>query len=69
MAETSAEVKRLVSEKGFGFVLDARGVERFFHRSACKGVRFEELKVGDRVWVVPSEDSTKGPRCTQVTRA
>ena len=46
-------VKRLVTDKGFGFLLGADGVERFFHYSAVKSSGgIDALKEGDRKSVV-----------------
>jgi CspA family cold shock protein len=42
-------VKRLVKDKGFGFIGADRGVECFFHRSACTGTSFEQLREGQSV--------------------
>jgi CspA family cold shock protein len=42
------KIKRLVSEKGFGFIEGNRG-DLFFHRSELKGVSFEELSEGQVV--------------------
>lgn len=46
MARMSGTVKRLVRDKGFGFIGTDRGVEYFFHRSACAGNTFDELREG-----------------------
>ena len=32
-------IKRIVSDKGFGFILASDGMEYFFHNSACQGIR------------------------------
>ena len=37
-------IKRIVSDKGFGFVADESGQEYFFHQSACQS--FESLREG-----------------------
>ena len=42
---TNGKVKRVVSEKGFGFIEAADGGEYFFHQSACQGVRFTVLLI------------------------
>jgi CspA family cold shock protein len=49
-------VKRLVSDKGFGFILATDGQEYFFHRSACDV--FEDLREGEGV----SFDVGRGPK-------
>ncbi len=46
----TGSIKRIVADKGFGFVADeATADEYFFHRSDVKGKPFEALQVGDRV--------------------
>jgi cold shock protein len=61
-------IKRLVSDKGFGFIADdATKVEYFFHRSACVGVLFEHLSEQDKVEFSP-EKGDKGPRAGQVSK-
>ncbi|MFN2447328.1 MAG: cold-shock protein, partial [Vicinamibacterales bacterium] len=37
MASVNGTIKRLVSDKGFGFVAADDGSEYFFHQSACNG--------------------------------
>ena len=60
-------VKRVMPDKGFGFIRDdASGKEFFFHRSSVEGMRaFEELREGDAV-TFESQDSAKGPRAARV---
>jgi len=45
----SGTVKRLVSDKGFGFILASDGNEYFFHNSAWVGIRFDDLREGTAV--------------------
>ena len=40
-------IKRL-TDKGFGFIENGTGTDMFFHMSACEGVRFEELREGQK---------------------
>jgi CspA family cold shock protein len=42
-------VKRLVSDRGFGFIEDDRGTDLFFHHSAIQGATIEELREGQVV--------------------
>jgi CspA family cold shock protein len=58
-------VKRLVSEKGFGFVAAADGNEYFFHQSACVGTPFEALREGQAV-TFDTGQGPKGPRAENV---
>lgn len=41
-------IKKLVSDKGFGFI-KSDGEDMFFHRSAVTGITFEELQEGQSV--------------------
>ena len=38
MTNMTGTIKRLVSDKGFGFVAASDGNEYFFHHSGCRGV-------------------------------
>lgn len=42
-------IKRLVLDRGFGFIRAASGEELFFHRSSVQGVTFESLAERQRV--------------------
>ena len=54
-------IKRLVSDKGFGFILADEGTEYFFHNSACTGTHFDELREGQAV-TFDRGQGPKGPR-------
>ena len=41
-------IKKLISDKGFGFIQGESG-ELFFHHSAVEGVPFESLREGQNV--------------------
>lgn len=41
-------IKKLVSDKGFGFIKSGN-IDYFFHRSDLNGEVFEHLKEGDKV--------------------
>ena len=58
-------IKRLVRDRGFGFIRDDGGQEWFFHRSALRDANFDQLSEGQRV-NFEEEPSTKGPRATNV---
>lgn len=58
-------IKRLVRDRGFGFIRDDGGQEWFFHRSAVKTGSFEELNEGQRV-AFDEEPSAKGPRAGNI---
>ncbi len=63
-------IKRLVSEKKFGFIGPEDGSKDiFFHASGLQeGLTFDELQVGD-VLMFDVEQSDKGPRAINVARA
>ncbi len=59
---------KTLTEKGFGFItVDGEEKDLFFHGNELKGVKYEELKIGDRV-SFEKADSEKGPNATNVTR-
>ena len=58
-------IKRLVRDRGFGFIRDDGGQEWFFHRSSVKAGAFEELNEGQRV-SFDEEPSAKGPRAGNI---
>ena len=64
-ATQNGTIKRLVSEKGFGFVLGQDGREYFFHQSACTGIRFDSLREGQSV-TFEAGQGPKGPRAENV---
>ena len=57
-------IKRLVRDRGFGFIRDDGGQEWFFHRSSVAG-SFDQLNEGQRV-SFEEEPSAKGPRAGNV---
>jgi CspA family cold shock protein len=68
MRSLNGTIKRLVSDKGFGFVAAPDGNEYFFHQSALNGVSFSELREGEAV-TFQTGQGPKGPRAENVTRA
>jgi len=61
MATMTGTIKRLVSDKGFGFIAAGDGTEYFFHQSACNEVPFSELREGQAVTFERGQ-GPKGPR-------
>jgi CspA family cold shock protein len=55
-------IKKL-TDKGFGFISIGGGKDLFFHSSSLQGVRFEELREGDKVTYTEGR-GPKGP-CAQ----
>ncbi len=58
------KIKKLISDRGFGFIEGERG-ELFFHHSEVQGARIEELREGQLVEYVIGE-GRKGPCATAV---
>ena len=58
------KIKKLVSDKGFGFI-QGDGPDMFFHHSAVQNANFDELREGQMVeYTVGS--GPKGPRAETV---
>ena len=57
-------IKKLISDKGFGFIEAEQG-ELFFHRSSLAEGTFEDLREGQAVEFTEG-DSPKGPRAENV---
>ena len=60
------KIKRLIRERGFGFISAEDGREVFFHRSALEGENFDALEEGNSV-EFNVERGPKGPRAVNVT--
>jgi CspA family cold shock protein len=58
-------IKRVVREKGFGFIVAPDGKEVFFHRTGLQGVNFEDLQEGTNA-EFEVEQGAKGARAMNV---
>lgn len=65
MASLTGSIKRIVADKGFGFILAGDGKEYFFHNSACTQTRFDDLREGQSVTFEVGQ-GPKGPRAENV---
>ena len=66
---TTGTIKKIVADRGFGFIVAEDGKEYFFHRDGLQAsLDFDRLVVGERV-SFEVEQSPKGPRATQVAAA
>jgi cold shock protein len=66
---TTGTIKKIVADRGFGFIAAEDGKEYFFHRDGLQAsLDFDRLTVGERV-SFEVEQSPKGPRAVQVTAA
>lgn len=61
----TGKIKKLVSERGFGFISDTDGREVFFHQSGLNDGSFNSLREGQEV-EFEVEKSSKGPRAINV---
>ena len=57
-------IKKLVADRGFGFISAEDGKDFFFHRSGIEG-DFDTLRGGEKV-TFEVESSPKGPRARSV---
>ncbi len=65
----TGSVKKVVADRGFGFITADDGQEYFFHRSSVdSSMEFDRLNGGERV-SFDIERSDKGPRAGQVKLA
>ena len=61
----TGKIKRLMKDRGFGFIRTADGQEIFFHQSSLTDQTFEALSEGQEV-EFEVEQSPKGPRANKV---
>ncbi len=62
-------IKKVVSDRGFGFIAAEDGKEYFFHRTGMDvSLNFDALTGGERV-SFEVESSPKGPRANRVRMA
>lgn len=60
-------IRSLRTDKGFGFIKDAKGQEYFFHQSVIYGEGINDLREGDTVEFEIGQ-GPKGPRAESVRR-
>lgn len=66
---TTGTIKKVVAERGFGFIVAEDAKEYFFHRGGLESsLEFDRLSGGERV-EFEIESSPKGPRATRVRSA
>lgn len=58
-------IKRLIRDRGFGFLRTDDGQEVFFHRSALENLEFDGLREGEKV-EFDLERGNKGLRAVHV---
>jgi cold shock protein len=66
---TTGTVKKVVGDRGFGFITAEDGKEYFFHRGGLQApLEFERLAGGEKV-SFEIESSPRGPRAVRVSAA
>lgn len=66
----SGKIKKLVQDKGFGFIQSDSGQDVFFHHSIVANHGFDELSEGQSVEYTVEQGQSpggKGPRAASVT--
>ena len=64
---TTGTIKKVISDRGFGFITDADQKDYFFHRDALdSSLDFDRLVGGEKV-EFEIQQSPKGPRASRVT--
>ena len=58
-------IKRIIRDRGFGFIRSSEGQEVFFHRTSLQHLNFDGLNEGEPV-EFDMERGEKGPRATAV---
>ena len=61
----TGKIKKLVRNRGFGFITASDGEEVFFHSSACQSGEFDSLNEGQEV-TFERETDAKGQRASDV---
>lgn len=60
-------IKKIVLDKGFGFILGQDKKEYFFHKSCLKNIKFEDLREDQDVTFEDTEGPKgKGPRAEDI---
>lgn len=65
MAQLRGTIKRLISDKGFGFVAADDGAEYFFHKASCVDGDFDQMREGQTL-TFDKGQGPKGPRAENV---
>ena len=61
----TGKIKKIVSDRGFGFISDTDGREVFFHQSGLVDAKLSDLNEDTQV-EFDIENSPKGPRAVNV---
>ena len=59
-------LRRLIADRGFGFIRTERGEDLFFHRNQLEGVDFNSLREGKEVEFEVGRDRIGRPQVVRV---
>ena len=59
-------IKRLIADRGFGFIKRERGEDLFFHRSELQGLDYSSLREGQEVEFEVGLGSSGRPQALRV---
>ena len=62
-------IRRLIADRGFGFIRTERGEELFFHRNQLQGVDYNSLREGQQVEYAVEEGRNGRPAAVGVRLA
>ena len=62
-------IRRLIADRGFGFIRTERGEDLFFHRNQLEGVDFDSLREGQQVEFEVRQDPSGRPHAMRVRLA
>jgi CspA family cold shock protein len=60
------KIRKLISDKGFGFIQTEEGKDLFFHRNELEGVDYSSLKEGQEVEYEAGTGRGGRPEATKV---
>jgi CspA family cold shock protein len=69
MSVATGTIKKIVADRGFGFITGEDGKDYFFHRDALEASLVFERLVGDEKVEFDAQSSPRGPRAINVRRA
>ena len=58
-------IRRLMRNRGYGFITTEDGKDIFFHQTALRGLGFDSLKEGQPL-EFEVEEETRGPRAVNI---
>jgi CspA family cold shock protein len=62
-------IRRLITDRGFGFIQTAEGKDLFFHRSQLEGVDYSSLREGQEVEFEVGQGRSSRPEAVRVRLA